>query len=272
MKNKRQATLRASILAVLVNLVFTSTTAISMQDFHAKGLPTNAEPASYYFKYNMDTAVKPQVTERDIYESSYWGNEITFFFVEPQNRKDDDFGHVNIWFYKENDPKARCLLKQDVNNHDDLFFYNLELAGKKQAHDSIYYDATTQQRLTMQKWTIDPIVVLYGEIWCGTGHAIRTTMIIDTTNGKIVRKDHESFVGIFHTQTRMLMMAECELAQDYIITTTTEIRTEDEPFKETEDMTLFIHQYLTPVVKFYSVDGELVKTLRLPEDKIDMVR
>ena len=70
----------------------------------------------------------------------------------------------------------------------------------------------------------------------------------------------------------MLMSAEQDLAQDYILTTSTGVRTEEMPLKESSDYTIYNKQFLTPVLHVYTADGQLVKSVELPQDEVDMVR
>lgn len=265
-------TLRQTILvSVLFALSITAARAISLQDMRNKGLPMNAVPAVYYFN-NVFNDNPRQPDDQDIADSFFELDDSYCFFVQPQNRKEEDYKHINIWMYDSSTERVKRVYSQDATHDDDLFIYGMEFIADKTHRDSTYRDAKTRQNITMQVHHSTPVLVMRSEIFTGFNHSIRVTLILDPMTGKMERLENESFVSVMHTMNNMLMMAESQLAQDYIITTTTEFHSEEANYKETDDFSIFNHQYLTPVVNFYTTRGKLVKTVTLPEDLIDMVR
>ena len=262
---------QTTLVSVLFVLNVTSAHAISLQDMRAKGLPMNAVPAVYYFNnvFN-DNVRKPD--DQDVAGSFFELDNSYCFFVQPQNRADEDYKHINIWMYDEATGRVKRVYSQDATHDDDLFIYGIDYIADKNCRDSVYHDAKTNQNITMQVYHSTPVLVMRSEIYTGFNHSIRVTLILDPLTGKTIRLDNEHFVSIMHTMTNMLMMAESDLAQDYIITTTAHFHSESANYRETDDFSVFDHQYLTPVVNFYTTRGELVNSVTLPEDKIDMVR
>jgi hypothetical protein len=272
MRQKTIITLIHALLVCMLLSVSQQADAIGLEELRQKGLPVNAQPALFFFNHYYDLEqCQPQAAD---YSQSSWFSEDgdLYVFVEPQQRLDDDFQHISIWVYESATDRVRCVFRQDASHHDDLMVSGLEVLFDKQHRDSSYVDKKTHERITMQRHSCSPVLVARAEQWTGTGHAIRATLIIDGRTGQVQRLDDEQLVGIFHTLTNALMSAEQELAQDYILTTTTHYRVEEAGYQETDDFSIFTHQYLTPVLHIYSASGKRLKTIDMPEDQIDMVR
>ena len=117
-----------------------------------------------------------------------------------------------------------------------------------------------------------PVVVVQAEEFNGTMHALQTTLLVYPYTKEVKVLENEQFVAISHTLTNMLMAAEMNLAQDYIITTSTVTRSEEMPLRENNEITMFYKQYLLPSLNIYNAKGELVQSVTLPQDEVDMVR
>ena len=44
------------------------------------------------------------------------------------------------------------------------------------------------------------------------------------------------------------------------------------PLRENNEITMFYKQYLLPSLNIYNAKGELVQSVTLPQDEVDMVR
>ena len=124
----------------------------------------------------------------------------------------------------------------------------------------------------MQEFTSRPVVVLQAEIFTGFMHSPQMTLLVYPDSKRVQTLENQMFVCISHTLTNVLMAAEMDYAQDYIITTSTSMRSEKQPLKESEEYTIFNKQYLNPEIHVYSAQGKEVGSISLPEDEVDMIR
>ena len=272
MKQKTINLLRHAIVAIALVMACTTANAIEMKDFYQKGIPTDAYPMKFFFSNYANLKERP-VCENDLMESSYWSEDGDYyFFVQPQNRADEDFMHINVWVCDMNSDRAKCVFRQDADHYDELMVMDMDVVFDKSHSDSVYTDKKTRQRITMQHHTSQPVIVMKTELYTGFSHSLRYTLLLYPKSCEVITLDLESFVGIMHTNTNPLMAAEQHLAQDYILTTVTGVESQEAGYKETDDFSMFTHQYLTPYLNIYNTKGELVKSVELPKDMIDMVR
>lgn len=244
-----------------------------IQEMFANGLPREAVPAKYYFihDYADDDAMK-RFTEADVQESSLWAPESqNYVFVVQQKMSDDqDFPYLDLWVYDEGAHKAKRVLHQDANNYGQYAILDLHFCLDITTRDSTYTDKKTSQRITQHLKSGGIVLVAEIQEWNGTRHGIISTLIIPT-KGNAILLPREAPVASFTPLDNMLMAAEWGLAQNYIITTTTQIESE-ELYQPTDDFEMFYHQHLTPTLKVYTPKGKLVGSIQCPTDCIDMVR
>ena len=142
----------------------------------------------------------------------------------------------------------------------------------KQASYKDVVISDSKQKIRVQEFEGSPVIILQAEIFTGFSHSPQMTLLVYPTTKKIITLENQMFVSVAHTLTNMLMMAEMENAQDYIITTSTIFHSEEQPLKETEEYIMFHKQYLTPILHIYNARGELMKEITMPEDEVDMIR
>ena len=78
-------------------------------------------------------------------------------------------------------------------------------------------------------------------------------------------------VTVLSPLSNMLMMAEFNMAQHYLITTSSTVFSES-PYQSTDDFEIFNVQQLTPTLHVYTPTGQHLGSLQLPTDIIDMIR
>lgn len=265
--------MKKNLAIIFMLLVVTTAKAVTLQNLRQMGLPANAFPAMLYFE-TYYASEKPTATQQDIDNSSFIGLEGEYaFFVQPlAGQADEDFTRIALWMYSEKNKKVSCVFTQQTEEYADLFITGIGwLVDKKPSYRNVV-TSDSHQTIRLQEFTDSPVIVLQSEVYNGFSHALRVTLIINPEQQELKRIEGEQFVSVFHTKTNMLMSAEQELAQDYILTTSTEMRTENVPLKESEEYCLYNKQFLTPVIHVYTARGKLVNSIRLPEDEVDMVR
>ena len=247
----------------------------------AKGLPTNAIPAKYFFKHQFEPAeALRQFGVGSLDESSIvvpdaqgLGGEATiFFFAVPQPMKaDQDFGYVDLWIFDDASQRARRIFHQAPNNYGEHMVLDIHMMGDVNVRDSVYTDKKTSQRITRHLRTGYPVAALQVQLYNGNGHGIISTLLVDGRTGKTRLLEHQTPVKVLYPLTNMLMLAEWNMAQSYLITTGSAVHSED-PYEPTEEFDIFSHKELTPTLYIYTPKGQLVKSIELPTDCIDMVR
>ena len=264
---KRLLLLMAAVLAVSM------VKAVEISHFHKLGLPAKAVPAKLYFR-NLMTSPPKKMTEQDIMESSLSGldNEYLFFVEALPTSPDDMYARINLWMYDANKDKVNQIFTQKGEEYEELMVHDIACLLDKKASYRDVVVSDTKQKIAVQEFTSQPVVVLMAEIFTGTMHAPQMTLLVYPETGEVKMLENQMLVSISHTLTNALMAAEMEYAQDYIITTSTGFRSEEQPLKESEEYIIFNKQYLYPKLHVYSARGEEVGTLSLPEDEVDMLR
>ena len=247
--------------------------AFDMGPLRQVGLPAKAIPATFYFE-NLYEDHRPSFTDKDVSNSSFmgFGDEYTFF-VEPLPVAEDDlYTKINVWMYEHEQNKVTKIFSQESEEYGDLFIKGADWLLDKRStfHNQVISDS--KQTISVQEFTGSPVVVLRAEIFTGFMHAIQQTLLVYPHAKKVKVLDREYFVSVGHTLANMLMMAESDKAQDYIITTSTDMRSEAQPLKESEECIIYNKQYLTPTIHIYNARGDLVRSVTLPEDEVDMIR
>ena len=265
-------------LLLFVMSVVVAANAIDKQKLVKMGLPQDAVPAKYFFETTnmVDVGANNAGTydQDDINVSSIWGIDGEYaFFVKPVTSKmDNDFVRIQVWMYSEKTNKVSMVFDQRNSEYEGLLVSAIGMMLDKKPSFKKHVTSDTHSTMNVQEYTDAPVIVLGSEEYNGFSHAPRVTLIILPETKEVNRIDGEQFVSIMHTKTNMLMTAEQDKAQDYILTTSTNVRTEDVPLNGTEDFTIFTKQYLTPVLNIYTATGKLVKSVELLEDEVDMVR
>lgn len=253
----------------------------ALKAMQAKGLPTNAIPAKYYFQHQFESPeALRQFGEGSLDESSIvvpdaqgQGGEATiFFFIVPQPVKaDQDFGYVDLWIFDDATQRARRIFHQDLNNYGEHMVLDIHMMGDVNVRDSVYTDKKTRQRITRHLRTGYPVAALQVQLYNGTGHGIISTLLVDGRTGNTQLLEHQTPVKVLYPLTNMLMLAEWNMAQSYLITTGSAVNSDD-PYQPTEDFDIFSHMNFTPILYIYTPKGQLLKTIELPTECIDMVR
>ena len=265
-------------LLLFVMAVVVAANAIDKQELLKLGLPQDAVPAKYFFETTDMVDVEANNTasysQDDINVSSIWGIEGEYaFFVKPvKSKMDNDFVRIQLWMYSDKTKKLSMVFDQRDSEYEGLLVSAIGMMIDKKPSFKKHVTSDTKRTLNVQEYTDAPVIVLGSEEYNGFGHAPRVTLIVLPETKEVKRIDGEQFVSIMHTKTNMLMMAEQDKAQDYILTTSTDVREEEVPLNGTEDFTIFSKQFLTPVLHIYTATGKLVKSVELPEDEVDMVR
>ena len=268
---------RFAILLFVMSAVIVAK-AIDKQELVKLGLPQDAVPANYFFENTsmLDVGEKGVVSygQNEINASSIWGidGEYAFFIRPVTSKMDEDFQRIQIWMYEAETKKVSMVFSQLDNEYEGLLVSAIGYMIDKKASYKSHVTSDTHQTIKLQEYTSSPVIVLGSEEFNGFSHAPRVTLIILPDTKEVKRIDGEQFVSIMHTKTNMLMSAEQDKAQDYILTTSTDIRDEEVPLNGTEDFITSTKQFLTPILHVYTARGELVNSLTLPEDEVDMVR
>ena len=259
------------LLAALLTAVIVS--AFDMGPLRQLGLPAKAIPASYYFD-NLYEDQRPAITAQDVNNSSFVGidDEYTFFVEILPVAEDDLYMKINLWMYEHDKNRVTKIFSQQDKEYEELFIMGFDWLLDKRStfHDKVISDS--KQTIQEQEFTGSPVVVLKAEIFTGFMHAPRRTLLVYPHAKQVKVLKDEVLVSVCHTLTNMLMNAECDKAQDYIITTSTAMRSEEQSLKESQECTIYNKQYLTPTIHIYNARGDLVREVTLPEDEVDMIR
>ena len=251
------------------------------QTMKAGGLPANAIPAKHFFdsQYISEDAMHhfdvAAIDESSIVvpdAQGLGGESQIFFFIVPQPQKaDQDFGYIDLWVYDEATRHAHRAFHQDASHYGGHMALDIHMMGDVTVRDSVYTDKKTGQRITRHLRTGSPVAALGVQEYNGTGHGIISTLLIDCARGTTKLLEFQKPVKVLYPLTNMLMLAEWNMAQSYLITTSSAVHSED-PYEATEEFDIFSHRHLTPTVYIYTPKGKLTGTLELPTECIDMVR
>ena len=263
---------RFVFLMAAVFVAFTSM-AVDISHLHKKGLPTKAVPAKLYFE-NMFANTPSPATTQDISESALSGfdNEYFFFVEQFPSAADDLYALINLWMYDSEKDEVSKIFSQQGEEYEELEVLGISWLLDKQSSFKDVVVSDSKQKISVQKFTSKPVVILQSEIFTGFAHSPQMTLLVYPDTKKVLKLENQMFVCVSHTLANMLMMAEMDYAQDYIITTSTGMRSEEQPLKETDEYTIFHKQYLYPELHVYSARGKKVGSLSLPEDEVDMIR
>ena len=247
--------------------------AVDISQLRQKGLPPKAVPASLYFE-NLYSNAPRTYSMDDIAGSTLVGldEEFSFFVEALPSTSEDDFIRINLWMYDLNKDRVTKIFSQQGKEHEDLFIMGIDWLLDKQSSFKDEVIEETKQKISVQQFSGRPVVVLRAEVFTGVVHAPQMTLLVYPDSDKVKKLENQKLVSVAHTLSNMLMMAEIEYAQDYIITTSTEMRSEKQPLKENSEYILFFKQYLKPTFHIYSARGVELGSTTLPEDEIDMIR
>lgn len=260
------------VFLCLCLLVCGGVMAFDIQHLHQLGLPQSAVPATKYFE-DPFASVPHASTDQDCENSTFPGLEeqYTFFVERLPKAADDDFYHINLWMYSAwKDQVVKVLSQKD--QYQDLFIKGIDCIIDKQPKFVEHTIEGSGQTVMLQDFGEAPVVIVQAELFNGTMHAFQTTMLVYPYTNEVKVLENEMFVTVSHTLTNMLMAAEMMFAQDYIITTSTESRSEEVPLRENNEYTFMYKQYLRPLLHIYNAKGQLMQTVTLPQDEVDMVR
>ncbi len=259
-------------LMTLALLMVCMASAQDINELRRLGLPAKAMPAATYFE-NLYNDSPQAATDLDIQKSSIFSfdNDYCFFVEKLPSTEEDMFARINLWMFNAEAKKVTKIFSQQDNEYKELFVMGVDWLLDKQSTFKDVIVKDTKQKISLQEFTGSPVVILKAEEFTGFSHSPQFTLLVYPLT-KEVKMLPEYFVSVFHTLSNMLMSAEQEYAQDYIITTTTDTRSEQQPLKESEEYTMYYKQYLTPEIHVYNARGKLIKSLTLPEDEVDMIR
>ena len=262
-------------IALLMTAMLVVSMAMAVEISHLRqiGLPVKAVPSKLYFD-NLFVNKPRMMTDQDIVESALSGFDAEYFFFVEQlpSQEDDLYARINLWMYDSEKDKVTKIFSQQGKEYEDLFIMGIDWLLDKQSSFKDEVIEETKQKISVQQFSGRPVVVLRAEVFTGVVHAPQMTLLVYPDSGKVKKLENQILVSVAHTLSNMLMMAEIEYAQDYIITTSTEMRSEKQPLKENSEYILFFKQYLKPTFHIYSARGVELGSTTLPEDEIDMIR
>ena len=264
--------MKRTLLTIAIMLIASVSMAIDMAHLHQLGLPQGAVAASKYFE-DLFADVPHPFTDQECENSTYPGleDQYTFFVERLPKAADDDFYHINLWMYASWKDQVVKVLSQEGHYHE-LLIKGIYCLVDKQPR---YLEHTVEgsgQTVMLQDFGEAPVVVVNVEEFNGTMHALQSTLLVYPYTQEVKVLENELFVSVSHTLTNMLMAAEMNLAQDYIITTSTELRSEEVPLEQNKEFTYIYKQHLLPILHIYTAKGEKVQSISLPVDEVDMVR
>lgn len=262
-------------IALLMTAMLVVSMAMAVEISHLRqiGLPVKAVPSKLYFD-NLFVNKPRMMTDQDIVESALSGFDGEYFFFVEQlpSQEDDLYARINLWMYDSEKDKVTKIFSQEGEEYEELFVMGISwlLDKRSSFRDEVVKDS--KQKISVQEFTSRPVVVLQAEIFTGFMHSPQMTLLVYPNSKRVQTLENQMFVCISHTLTNVLMAAEMDYAQDYIITTSTSMRSEKQPLKESEEYTIFNKQYLNPEIHVYSAQGKEVGSISLPEDEVDMLR
>ena len=242
-----------------------------LAEMRAGGLPAKAVPAKYYFSHIYDEeSILQKFDVYDLNESSIFtqDGDQWAFVVRQESKKDQDFQFLDLWVYDGGKKRARRVFHQDATHYGNQELLAIYLCKDMVTRDSTYTDKKTRQRITQHLKSSSPVLVLNAQEWTGFGHGLVSTLVVGATTEFI---PGEKPVGVLQPLDNMLMLAEWGLAQNYILTTSTDVEPAGS-YEPTQDFEMFNHQKLTPTLNVYTARGQLVGSVTCPTDCIDMVR
>lgn len=270
---------------IILFALFLAASQISAQNFSqfqemkAKGLPSNAIPAKFYFEHQFDNPTKqsfntgdmdgsivtiPYVTETTVEQQYY------FFVVEQPQSSDQDFPYLDIWVCSDEGKPYRAF-HQTASNYGEQMLLDIYIISDVITRDSTYTDKKTKQRITRHLKSGVPVAAFTVQEYTGTVHGIISTLLLQCESGKTELLKGEKPVAVLNPLVNMLMMPEWTMVQNYLITTTSGVISND-PYEPTDDFEIFNQINFTPVLRIYTPKGKLLNSFELPTDDIDMLR
>ena len=263
---------RLFLFIMLMGIAF-SASAFDINKLTQLGLPSNAQPAKFFFeRFFFDQTLKPvdfdyEVSSIDTDDNKY------YLFVEPKESEDElSFTRISLWAYDTNKNTVKEVFKQVGNEYDGLFIFGIDWLLDKQSTFKKHTIESTKQEIEIQDFTFKPVVVMKSEIWTGFNHSREVVILIHLDSGKVILLEDQRFVAISHTSTQALMGAEQDLAQNYIVTTCTAYDSETVELEENEEVSIYNKQWVTPIINIFDTDGTLVTSQTLKTQQIDMIR
>ena len=260
-------------LLLIAMMVVAAASAFDFSHLRKLGLPAKAVPATLYFE-NYFEATPRAMTDKDMANSTFFGlgDEYSLFVEALPTNEDDLYTKINLWMYDSGKDKVTKIYSQEGKEYEELFISGFDWVFDKQSSFKDVIVSDTKQKIQVQEFKGSPVIILKAEIFTGFSHSPQMTLLVYPSTKRVITLENQMFVSVAHTLTNMLMMAEMENAQDYIITTSTAMHSEEQPLQETEEYIMYHKQYLTPTLHIYNARGKLVKEITLPEDEVDMIR
>lgn len=270
------------------NSTMVSPEIISKKDIISAGIPEDCIPANIFF--NSDATNYNQKWNIDILQSSsLYSDEQDFdsfcFFIVPTKEREEEMPLIDIWMYNINKKFGKMIYHQTDNNGNFVNIIGINWGYEISSHDSTAINSVSREKYNVVKKTARPIVILSTADDITTVHTSPSILIIDAENDKIKFLKNQQFVSLIKTDDRSLMDAEIGLGKTYIISTSTIYKEKSEKFRELTDevsekiekdgnerVDIVIHNYLTPMVNIYTLNGELAGHIMLPIDQIDTIR
>lgn len=253
----------------------------TVKEMQGKGLPKEAIPAKHYFNHLYEsTSQNQKYGAFELGESSFITPDATgeggetehfIFVVQQPSQEDQDFPFIDLWLCNDNMARAKRVFHQYSSHYGEHVFYGIHFLSDVTTREKTYTDEKTKQIITRHLKYGKPVLALEIQEYNGTGHGIISTLIIDCETGKTTMLRGEKVVGVLSPLTNMLMLVEWNMAQSYLLTTTSTVISED-PYQPTDDFEIFSQIQLTPTLHIYTPSGEPVEALKLPTNDIDMIR
>lgn len=261
---------------------------ISYEDIISAGIPEDCIPAKLFFnsdtidynkKWNMDILKKSCLYSEDQDFGSY------YFFIVPTEKREDEMPLIDIWMYDANRKVGKLILHQTEDNDKFKNIIGIDWAYEISSHDSTAINSVSKEKYDVLKKTARPIVILSTADNIATVHISPSILILDVENGNSKFIKGQQFISLIKTDDRALMAAEVGLGKTYLISTSTIYKLKSENIRELSDeeydkigedgnerVDIVDHNYLTPTVSIYSLEGNLIGNVTLPIDRIDTIR
>ena len=220
-----------------------------VENAREKGLPNNAYPIEYFNESPFELGER-LVTEEDVDKSCIRTSQSNYYFFVQSLKSNDEGHYIAIWMYDEEKGHVNRAFIQNESNCGDLNVMKIEMVEGVREDERI------------------PILVLGCRESTPTAYASYSTIFLHPSSGRTKLLEDEVLVKIFTPVQNMIPGRLWKQPKEYIITSTTNCTTEELPRTiGKESYREKIH--LTPILKIYTTLGELVKTIKLPEDVIE---
>ena len=242
--------------------------------FFAYGLPKDAYPVAFYgedsIPYNeLDDARKREFLNKSCLVNGIQDFGSFYFFIQPiAGSEDECTSFYNLWMYNEATKKISKIFSHHVGQYEemeiDAVYWNYDIQSK----DETYKTSSGSNGVTRKK-IATPVVVISARNVPMTPHPIYLTVILNplTNNVKVIE---EKFISFMSVNDSGLPVAEQELTRKVILTTTTKSSSTDLPAPNDADFA--VRNILYPSLNAYSTTGNLIGTISLPHEEIDVIR